>query len=308
MLRRLALSLVVVTSFACGPASPPAKAPDATAGPAQMIFFVGGDARGDASHVLPWSLKLAKDHGARAFFFLGDMEAKPDEQPHFVSVLDASIGGAYPFYPVPGNHDLARRALGAESEPAQRAAAEASFRTTFLGNARAPVKSAFDDKIVYAVDLDGGVHFVALDNVSQPGFGADQLDWLARDLRAASTHAKHLFVGMHKPLAKNGFTTHSMDEEGDKAIADSEAALATMKSAHVEAIFVSHFHGYKELSIGGIPMYVTGGLGAPLDDKHGPDVALHHVLELRVVGDDRPVQVTLLKFPGAPSYGSEHGE
>lgn len=309
----LASILAVVASLSCGAGTPqahgPPTAPSTVASvPPPVRIFIGGDSRGDEAHVFPWSLQLAKEHGARAFFFLGDMETKPELQSHFVAELDAAGATGFSFFPLPGNHDVARRALGKDADPTERAAAEARFRASFFGGSRTPAKSAFDDKIVYSVDVDGGIHFVALDNVSQPGFGAEQLDWLSRDLAASSGKAKHVLVAMHKPFAKNGFTTHAMDEDGPQAIADSDAALAKLTAAHVEAIFVSHFHGYKELSSAGIPTYVTGGLGAPLDDKHGPDVAIHHVLELEVVGDDRPLRVTLLKFPGAPHFGVEHGE
>ncbi|MFI5302631.1 MAG: metallophosphoesterase family protein [Polyangiales bacterium] len=299
-------SVVLVSAVACGGAVPEARAP-ITAPPPSLKIFVGGDSRGDESHVFPWSLQLAKEHGVRAFFFLGDMEAKPDQQAHFVAELDAADAGAFPFFPLPGNHDVAKRDLGKDADPTKRADAEAHFRAAFLGVPRTPAKSAFDDKIVYSVDVES-IHFVALDNVSQPGFGADQLAWLARDLHEAVTRAKHVLVGMHKPLAKNGFTTHSMDEDGVAAVADSDAALSLIQAAHVEAIFVSHFHGYAKLSTGGIPTYVTGGLGAPLDDKHGADVAIHHVLELERVADDQPLRVTVLKFPGAAHFGAEHGE
>jgi hypothetical protein len=51
-----------------------------------------------------------------------------------------------------------------------------------MHTAQTPASSAFADKLFYSVDLDGGVHFVALDNVSQVGFGAEQLAWLEGNL------------------------------------------------------------------------------------------------------------------------------
>jgi hypothetical protein len=83
-----------------------------------------------------------------------------------------------PFYPVLGNHEI--KAFGFMSVGV--AGAERAFRARFLATARTPVRSALPDRVVYSADLPGGVHFVALDNVTENGFGAPQLAWLADDL------------------------------------------------------------------------------------------------------------------------------
>ena len=53
--------------------------------------------------------------------------------------------------------------------PVGRAAAEASLARRFLGTPRTPVHSSLPGRFVYSTDLPGGVHFIALDNVSQRG-------------------------------------------------------------------------------------------------------------------------------------------
>ena len=59
------------------------------------------------------------------------------------------------------------------------------FKKNFLDTNPQKLKSALPHKIVYSVNLPGRVHFIALDNVSQSGFGDDQLDWLEKDLTQA---------------------------------------------------------------------------------------------------------------------------
>src|SRR6202041_271067 len=142
--------------------------------------IAGGDSRDDHAHVMPWAIREARARGASAFFFLGDMELTPGLDGHFEGELKNL--DPVPFYPALGNHEVKVFGFAGMGQ----AQSESSFRARFLGNARTPVTSALGGKIVYSVDLPGGVHFIALDNVSQSGFGTDQLAWLASDLDRAS--------------------------------------------------------------------------------------------------------------------------
>ncbi len=261
-------------------------------------FVVGGDSRQDAAHVLPWAFREAKARGASAFLFLGDMELTPSFDAHFRSEL-GELGGV-PFYPVLGNHEVQLFGffdLGHD-------AAERSFRAHFLGNEQTPIESSLPGKIVYSVNLPGHVHFVALDNVSQKGFGKDQLAWLAADLDRARSdpNVRHVFVGMHKPLAHNGYTTHGMEEDGDAAAAESDAALQLFEHARVELILASHLHAFARFYQAGIRSYITGGLGAPLVKSAG-DRAFHHFLVVDVAGD--AVTVDVVPFDGKPALASD---
>jgi calcineurin-like phosphoesterase family protein len=270
--------------------------------PPQTVRFVaGGDSRDDSGHVMPWALREAKARGASAFLYLGDMELTPQLDCHFRSEL--SLLGDIPFYPVLGNHEV--KVLGAFS--IGQGHAEEVFRKNFLGTARTPVKSSLPNKIVYSVDLPGGVHFVALDNVSQAGFGADQMSWLAEDLdRAHSDPAiHHTIVGMHKPLAHNGVSTHGMDKDGAGAVADSDAAVALFVKDGVDLVLASHVHGFAKFTQSGIASYITGGLGAPIT-MSGPEHAFHHFLVL----DVRPgaIDVDVVRFDGTPNMGTDEIE
>jgi 3',5'-cyclic AMP phosphodiesterase CpdA len=299
----LALALVGCPAPAPHPIAPAGSATHAEGAPVR--YLVGGDSRGDAAHVLPWAFREARARAVTAVLFLGDMETTADLDDHFKAELPAL--GPIPFYPVLGNHETTRRAPAEDLPKEERTRALGVFRGRFLGPPRTDVAPAFDDKLTYALDLPGGVHFVALDNVSQSGFGADQLTWLGADLRRARAdgRTKHILVGMHKALAGSGITRHAMDEDGPRAVADSEAALALFEEAHVEIIFASHFHGFAEYASHGIRSFITGGLGAPLDMKHGADTAFHHFLVVEAHGD-APLAVQVVRFDGAPAVAREH--
>lgn len=264
---------------------------------------IGGDSRNDQSHVLPWAFKESRKRGAKAFVFLGDMEITRLEDKLFAGQLSDLAG--VPFYPVVGNHEV--EFLGAVRLPGGRHAVK-EFKKDFL---TAPgIKLAPLAEVIYTADLGGGVHFIALDNISRraEGFGAEQLAWLAGDLKAASAAKKVILVGMHKPLAKNPVTKHAMDEGGAGAIGDSDAALALFKQYRVAMVFVSHSHMYASYNQEGVEMRLTGGLGAPLvKGLAEADGGFHHFLLLDVQpGDDKsPLQVEVVKFQGTPTRDQE---
>jgi Calcineurin-like phosphoesterase len=277
-----------------------APRPSPAAPPAGVVrFLVGGDSRDDTAHVIPWAFGEAKARGAAAFLFLGDMELSPSLDTHFQKEL--ALLAPIPFYPALGNHEV--EVFGVL--PIEHASLERRFSERFLHTRETPVTSSLEGKVVYAVDLPGGVHFVALDNVSAKGFGADQLTWLAHDLERARGNpaVKFIIVGMHKPLAKNGVTTHAMDADGASAIADSDAALALFIKAKVDLIVASHLHELVEFTQGGIRGYITGGLGAPLAAASGAEQSFHHFLQIDVTSDG--LHVTAVRFPGAPSRSVE---
>jgi hypothetical protein len=168
--------------------------------PGTIRLAIGGDSRDDRSQVVPWAFREAKRRGAKAFFFLGDLELTPSEDALFLVKLNDLK--PLPFYPVMGNHEVESFGFLRRSTSKDRERVK-TFKDRFL---KVPVNLArFDDEVVYSADFEGGVHFIALDNVSRrgEGFGPEQLGWLEEDLKAASAAKKVIFVGMHKGLAHN---------------------------------------------------------------------------------------------------------
>lgn len=263
---------------------------------------VGGDSRNDSNGVVPWAFATAKKRGAQAFFFLGDLEITSAEDNRFLPQLKALEG--IPFYPAMGNHEV--ETLGIMRLPQSESREKVrKFKEAFL-TAPGIHLAPFPDTVVYSVDLDGGIHLIALDNVSRKGegFGSGQLAWLAEDLCAASTAKKIILVGMHKGLANNPVTSHAMDEDGPSAVKDSDAALELFSHFQIAMLFVSHSHMYAayKQDPGGLQVRLTGGMGAPLA-KGLPEAegAFHHFLLVDVYPGDTPsVRVQVVQFPCAP--------
>jgi 3',5'-cyclic AMP phosphodiesterase CpdA len=249
---------------------------------------------------VPWAFKEARKRGAKAFFFLGDLELTPAEDKLFSRKL-ADLGEV-PFYAVMGNHEV--ETLGFVRKPDSQHRVE-EFKEDFLKTAGVNL-APLQEEVTYSKDFQGGVHFIALDNVSRPGegFGSQQLDWLEQDLKTASAAKKVILVGMHKALANNPVTTHAMDEDGARAVKDSDAALKFFKEYKVAMVFVSHSHMYAAYPQAGLEVRLTGGLGAPLVKCLAEaDGGFHHFLLVDVPpGDNKtPLHVEVVKFQGPPS-------
>lgn len=264
---------------------------------------IGGDSRDDRSHVVGWAFQEAKKRGARAFFFLGDLEITRFADRFFVPQLGSLAG--MPFYPVIGNHEV--ELFGVARLSSGRHAVD-EFKEDFLR--KREVKLAALAQLVYTAEVENLVHFIALDNVSRrgEGFGGAQLAWLEEDLKAANAAKKIILIGMHKALAKNPVTTHAMDEDGPSAIRDSDAALSLFKQYGVAMVFASHSHMYASYNQDGIETRLTGGLGAPLvKGLAESDGGFHHFLLLDIppASDKTPLRVEVVKFPGTPIRDQE---
>lgn len=264
--------------------------------PDVVRLAIGGDSRDDHSHVLPWAFAEAGKRGAKAFFFLGDLQID-----RALDKFTAPRPEKLPFYPLMGNHEV--EFLGIVRLPGGKHAVK-EFKEDFLQSSGVNL-APFEDEVVYAADLEGGVQFIALDNVSRKheGFGQEQLNWLERELEAASAARKVILVGMHKGLANNPVTTHAMDEDGANAIRDSNLALDLFKKYHVAMVFVSHSHMYASYNQG-VDVRLTGGLGAPLvKGLAEADGGFHHFLLVDVPrgNNQAPLQVEVVKFQGTPT-------
>lgn len=81
-----------------------------------------------------------------------------------------------------------------------------------------------------------GVHFIALDNVSDPtgSLGTDQLAWLEADLRRQD-HEQPIVVLTHRPL-------FDLAPQWDWATRDGAAALELLQSHEYVTVFYGHIH------------------------------------------------------------------
>ena len=109
----------------------------------------------------------------------------------------------------------------------------------------------------YAFDHKG-VHFVALDNVSDPGakIGEAQLAWLKQDL-AKLDRAQPIVVFTHRPL-------FDLYPDWDWATRDGQAAVDALMSYQRVAVFYGHIHQANEHMTGHIAHHAAQSLIFPL--------------------------------------------
>lgn len=117
----------------------------------------------------------------------------------------------------------------------------------------------------YAFDHKG-VHFVALDNVSEPAgaLGAGQIDWLAKDLAGRPADSP-IVVLTHRPL-------FDLQPQWGWATQDGERALALLEPFSRVTVFYGHIHQENHHQTGHIAHHAATSLIFPLPAPgSGPD-------------------------------------
>lgn len=109
----------------------------------------------------------------------------------------------------------------------------------------------------YAFDHKG-IHFIALDNVSEPGsqLGKTQLDWLAADLGKQRPEMP-IVVFAHRPL-------FNLYEEWDWTTADGEKAIELLATHKHVTVFYGHIHQEHHKMTGAIAHHAAKSLIFPL--------------------------------------------
>jgi len=112
-----------------------------------------------------------------------------------------------------------------------------------------PTHYAFDHK---------GLHFVVLDNVSDPGatVGEAQLDWLKNDI-ARVPEQRAVVVLTHRPL-------FDLYPQWDWSTRDGAAVLDVLASRHKVTVFYGHIHQEHHFRTGAIAHHAAKSLVFPL--------------------------------------------
>jgi len=165
------------------------------------------------------------------------------------NLSDAALCSA-PFFPAPGNHDLA----GPETEVA-------------WAKANGPLRYSFDH---------GNCHFVILNSMEKGGLWGDaQLNWLKADLAASA--AQHIFVFLHHPLWES-------DPERWRAVHE------VLRAYPVRIVFAGHWHTYRMFDpVDGIQYVVAPSAGQTYGEGEMEDPTRGEFggyLLVRVEGDD----------------------
>lgn len=103
-----------------------------------------------------------------------------------------------------------------------------------------------------------GVHFIVLDNVSDPGaaLGDEQLGWLKEDLRQQKA-VTPVVVFTHRPL-------FDLAPEWDWATRDGKAALDILQTHPLVTVFYGHIHQENHFTTGQIQHHSAKSLIFPL--------------------------------------------
>jgi len=145
-----------------------------------------------------------------------------------------------------------------------------------------------------------GVHFVALDNVSDPAakIGEEQLAWLKRDLDAQPADTR-IVVLTHRPL-------FPLYPQWDWATGDGERALELLMPRKNVTVFYGHIHQEHHFKTAHIEHHAAKSLIFPLpapgsQPKRAPlawDPANpYRGLGFRQVEAEKPVEYKLTEFP-----------
>jgi len=146
-----------------------------------------------------------------------------------------------------------------------------------------------------------GVHFIALDNVSDPGasIGSDQLDWLAADLDKQPKDAR-IVVLTHRPL-------FDLYPQWDWATTDGAKAIEILQRHDNVTVFYGHIHQEHHYVTGKIEHHAAKGLmfalPAPGSQLKRTPVAWDPAAPYKGLGwreveaEDRPVKYDITELP-----------
>ncbi len=135
----------------------------------------------------------------------------------------------------------------------------------------------------------GGVRFVFMDNVTAVQPYDQTLSWLDRVLSETPPgHGKLVFT--HRPPADiEKWAYHAWDLE------ESIIFTQTMTRRGVEHVFLGHIHAYSTATKNEVLYTITGGGGAGLHDRYGPEGNVHHYVICDVEPDGR-LRQTVVRF------------
>jgi hypothetical protein len=146
-----------------------------------------------------------------------------------------------------------------------------------------------------------GVHFIVLDNVSDPAasLGTDQLAWLAADLAPLDKNTP-LVVFTHRPL-------FDLYPRWDWTTRDGTQALELLRPYHHVTVFYGHIHQEHHFQTGSIVHHAARSLMFPLPAPGSvpqraplpwdPAAPYRDLGGREVVAEPRSAQYTLTEFP-----------
>lgn len=135
-----------------------------------------------------------------------------------------------------------------------------------------------DDALNYYFDY-GGYRFIFVDNCSDAAPLEKTVDWLGGVLAGTPAGFRTIVV-FHDPFGNiEKWAYHALPAEQSKPFTD------LMTRFKVDHVFCGHIHAYSTATFGGIDYTITGGGGAPLQDRFGPLGSVYHYVLCDVEAD-----------------------
>lgn len=220
-----------------------------------MRFAVFGDVRGNANVLESIIDETERDGGYSFVICTGDMVYKPTRA-DYVFFCDEilEMWRMTPLLFSPGNHDIEEYS----THPAD-------------------LYEKYFGERYYSFPI-GRALFIVLDN-STDYIDAVQIAWLKNLLATERSRYDALVVFLHEPPIdlRGGGAWHAMNKKQGGELLD------MLKEYRATAIFCSHIHSYYEWNWNGIPIYVSGGGGAPQSKNRAP---MYHFLGVNIKGEN----------------------
>jgi hypothetical protein len=135
-----------------------------------------------------------------------------------------------------------------------------------------------DNSLNYYFDY-GKARYVFMDNASDASPPKKTLKWLDRTL-AETPKGYRKYVAAHKPPRNiKKWAYHAWNKEGSKAFTD------LMTKHQVSEVYLGHIHAYSTAKYGGVNYTLSGGGGAGLHNRYGPEGNVHHYVICDVMPD-----------------------
>ncbi len=123
------------------------------------------------------------------------------------------------------------------------------------------------------------VRFVFFDNATKVGSPEERIHWLEKVLSETPQDFK-IIVAAHKPIGNiEKWSYHAMGKEHSEVFADQ------MSKYNVAHVFFGHIHAYSTTTFNNVDYTISGGGGAGLHDRFGPQGKVHHYIICDVSSD-----------------------
>jgi hypothetical protein len=148
----------------------------------------------------------------------------------------------------------------------------------------------------------GGIRFVLMDNVTAVQPYDETLTWLDSILSQTPPGFRKLVFTHRPPADIDKWAYHAWNLENSKTF------TLTMTKHGVEHVFLGHIHAYSTATKDGVAYTISGGGGAGLHDRYGPEGNVHHYVICDVEPDGRLRQAVVRFYPIDSVETREPGE